>query len=97
MWLPGKKATIMIETASSINALSFNFIQATSIALLQVHYYTARILCRRFTPKRHKQLYASEELAQGPCVAARAGVEPTTLRTITVGSTNEPLRPTLLS
>src|SRR6218665_1331470 len=35
---------------------------------------------------------ASEGLAQGPYVAARAGFEPTTLRTKGVESTNEPLR-----
>src|SRR6218665_2954260 len=38
-----------------------SFILAISIAPLQVHYYsealsTARILCRSFTPKRHRQL-----------------------------------------
>ena len=40
------------------------------------------------------QAIASEELPQGPYVAARAGVDPTTLRTIGVDSTNEPPRPT---
>src|SRR6218665_2381058 len=41
---------------------------------------TARILCRNFMPKRHMQL------AQGPYVAARAGVEPMTLWTKGVDS-----------
>jgi len=36
------------------------------------------------------QATASEALAQGPYVAARAEVEPTTLRTIGVTSTNAP-------
>ena len=36
----------------------------------------------------------SEGLAQGPYVVARAGVEPMTLRTKGVGSTNTPPRPT---
>ena len=38
---------------------------------------------------------ASEELAQGSYVAARAGFEPTTLRTKSEESTNEPPRPTI--
>src|SRR6218665_3867919 len=40
------------------------------------------------------QATASEGLAQGPYVAARAGVEPTTLRSIGVDSANEPPCPT---
>ena len=38
--------------------LIYSFIQTISIAPLQVHYCseTARILCRTFTPKRHRQL-----------------------------------------
>ena len=36
------------------------------------------------------QATASERLAQGPYVAARAGFEPTTLRTKGGESTNEP-------
>ena len=36
---------------------------------------------------------ASEGLAEGPYVAARAGFEPATLRTKGVQSTNEPQRP----
>src|SRR6218665_2076998 len=39
------------------------------------------------------QATVSEGLAQGPCVAARAGVEPTTLRTKGVDSTNAPHTP----
>ena len=41
------------------------------------------------------QAIASEELAQGPDVAARAGFEPATLRTKGAKSTNEPPRPTM--
>ena len=41
------------------------------------------------------QATASEELAQGPYVAARAGFEPTTLWSTGIDSTNEPKRPTL--
>jgi len=40
------------------------------------------------------QATASEGLAQGPYVAARAGSEPTTLRMKGPESTNEPPRPT---
>ena len=36
----------------------------------------------------------SDGLAQGPYVAARAGVEPTTLRLKAIDSTNAPSRPT---
>src|SRR6218665_3688416 len=54
---------------------------------------TARILCRNFTPKRHRQLWA-KDLPRGPYVAARAGVEPMTLRTKDVDSTKAPPRPT---
>src|SRR6218665_221103 len=57
---------------------------------------TARILCRSFTPKRHRQLRATD-LPKVPTlyVAARAGFEPTTPRTIDVESTNEPPCPTV--
>ena len=41
------------------------------------------------------QATASEGLAQGPYTAARAGVEPTTLLTKGVESTNEQPRPTI--
>ena len=40
------------------------------------------------------QATASEGLAQGPYVAARAGFEPTTLRSKGIDSTNVPPRPT---
>ena len=41
------------------------------------------------------QATASEGLTQGPYVAARAGDEPMTFRTIGVDSTNEPPRPAM--
>ena len=43
------------------------------------------------------QAVESEGLAEGPYVAARPGVEPTTPRTIGVDSTNELPRPTKFS
>ena len=43
------------------------------------------------------QATVSEGLAQGPYVAARAGFEPTTLRTKGDESTNEPSYPTMYS
>ena len=70
---------------------------AISIAPLQVLCYsealqtTARILYRSFTPKRT----VGKGLAQGPYVAARAGVEHTTLRLKAIASTNAPPRPTM--
>src|SRR6218665_2755719 len=42
---------------------------------------------------RHRTDTVSEGLAQGPYVAARAGVEPMTLQTKGVGSTNAPHTP----
>ena len=42
------------------------------------------------------QASTSAGLAQGPYVAARAGVEPTTLRLRVIDLTNAPPRPTLL-
>jgi len=60
---------------------------------LRVASDTARILCQSFTPKHHGQT-VSEGLALGPYVAARAGLEPATLRTKGVESTNVPRHPT---
>ena len=51
-------------------------------------------LCRSLHPEA-LQTTASEELAQGPYVAAKAGFEPTTLRSKSIDSTNAPSRPTL--
>src|SRR6218665_3301534 len=52
---------------------------------------TARLPCRSFTPKRHRQLRVQDF---PPNVAARAGFEPATLQTKGTESTNEPPRPT---
>src|SRR6218665_1832245 len=74
-----------------------SFIQAISIAPLQVLYYsealpiTARILYRSFTPKA--QATVGKGLVQGPYLVARAGVEPTTLRLKVIASTNAPPSP----
>ena len=60
-----------------------SFILVISIAPLQVHNYsealptTARILYRGFT--RSAQATVSKGLAQGPNLAIKAGVEPTTV------------------
>src|SRR6218665_3534001 len=42
------------------------------------------------------QAVASEGLAEGPYVAARAGFEPTNLRAKGIDSTNAPPRPTII-
>src|SRR6218665_2752567 len=55
---------------------------------------TAWILCRSLHAEALRTT-ASEGLAQGPYVASRAGVEPTTLRFKAIDSTNAPPRPTL--
>src|SRR6218665_130256 len=94
-------STMMRSILSQIFALFIHsFILAISIAPLQVHYYsealpaTAWILYRRVS-HRGAQATASKGLAQGPYVAARVGVEPTTLRLKVIDSTNAPPRPTL--
>src|SRR6218665_97934 len=56
--------------------------------------YTARILYRSFTPKRTGNC-RYKGLAQGPYVAARAGVKPTTLWLKVIDSTNATPRPRL--
>src|SRR6218665_545896 len=54
---------------------------------------TVRILCRSFTPKRHRQLRVKDL----PKVPTRAGFEPTTLRTKGIESTIEPPRLVLVA
>ena len=74
-----------------------SFILAIFVAPLKVLYYsealptTARILYRSFSPKRTGNCIRIG-LAQGPYVAAGAGVEPTTLRLKVIDSTNAPPR-----
>ena len=46
--------------------------------------------------RRSAQATASEILVQDPYVAARAGFEPTTLRSLAFDSTNEPPRSALI-
>ena len=76
-----------------------SFIQAISLAPLQVHTIQR---CSQHSTDTVLELHAeapqattSEGLAQGPYVAARAGFEPTTLKTKGAESTNEPPRPTI--
>src|SRR6218665_1608049 len=89
-------STLLHSTSHTKNLNIHSFIQAISIAPVQVHYSEALptqhghcALCRNFTP--------SEGLARGPYVAARAGVEPMTLRTRGVDSTNAPLTPQMVA
>ena len=76
------------------NIIIHSFIQTISIEPEQV--YTTQRLSRHSTDTvlefhaEAPQATASEELAQGPFVAARAGFEPTTLRTKGDKYTNEP-------
>ena len=66
---------------------------SSSLLLLRDAPDTARIVDT--VPEFHaKAPQASKELAQGPYVAARAGVEPMTRRTKGVDSTKAPPRPT---
>src|SRR6218665_1747877 len=77
-----------------------SFILAIYIAPLQVLYYsealptTALILYRSFTPKRTGNRLG-KGLAQGLYLAARAGVEPTTLRLKAIDSIKAPPCPTM--
>src|SRR6218665_1382936 len=75
----------------------YSFIQAISIASLQVHYYsealpTQHVHCAGISHRSAKGT-VSEELAQDPYLAARAGVKPMTLRTKSVDSTKAPPTP----
>ena len=76
-----------------------SFIQAVSIVPLQVHFYSEAIptqhgYCAEFHAEA-PQATASLGLAQGPYVAARAGFEPTTLRSKGFDSTKAPPRLTM--
>src|SRR6218665_1070153 len=78
-----------------MNRYIHSFIPAISIAPLQVLYYsealptTARGYCIGVS-RQSAQATVGKGLAQGPYMAARAGVEPTTLRLRAVDSTKEP-------
>ena len=75
---------------------------AISIAPLQILYYsealhtTVRIAYCIGVSRRSAQATAGKGLAQGPYVAARAGVEPTTLRLKVVVPTKAPPRPIII-
>src|SRR6218665_83258 len=83
-----------------IHSFIHSFIHATSIPpLFKVsHYHSEALHSTNFVSEFHAeapQATTSEGLAQDPCVSARAGFEPATLRTKGAESTNEPQRPTL--
>src|SRR6218665_1808829 len=73
-----------------------SFIQAFSLAPLQVHYYSKALQTQHgyYVSEFHAeapQATVSEGLAKGPYVAARVGFEPTTIRMKGVESNNETL------
>ena len=80
-------------------SMSHSFIPAISIAPLQVLYYSrgapdySMDTVSEFHVEAHRWL--GKGLAQGPYVAATAGVEPTTLRLKVIDSTNAPPPPSL--
>ena len=81
--------------ATATYSFIHSFIPAISIALLQVLYYSEALqhgYCIGVS-RRSAQATAGKGLAQGPYVAARAGVEPTTLRLKVIVSTKAPPRP----
>src|SRR6218665_1880882 len=69
-------------------------------SLFRVHFYISIPLSgpplRNSWIRHWLQATASEGFAKGPNVAARAELEPTTLRSKGIDSTNAPLRPTHL-
>src|SRR6218665_5756 len=73
-----------------------SFIHAISIAPLQVLYYSEALPTQHGycmgVSRRSAQATAGKGLAQGPYMAARAQVEPMTLRTKGVDSTKAPPR-----
>src|SRR6218665_720346 len=77
----------------------YSFILVISIAPLQVLYYSEHSrLQHRYCVgvlRRSAQATLGKGLAQGPYVAASAGVEPTTLCLKVIDSTNAPPRPTV--
>src|SRR6218665_1621808 len=87
---------------SGIHSFIHSFIHsAISIAPLQVLYYSEAPLptvqhgyCIGVS-RRSAQATAGKGLAQGPYMAARAGVEPTTLRLKAIDSTKAPPCPTM--
>src|SRR6218665_3196235 len=81
--------THSIQIQFFVQSFIHSFIQAISIASLQVLYYFHSRHSTDTVPEFHAeapQATVSEGLAQGPYVAARAGVEPMTLRTKGVDS-----------
>src|SRR6218665_188449 len=77
-----------------------SFIQAFSLAPLQVRYYSKALQAQHgyYVSEFHAeapQATVSEGLAKGPYVAARVGFEPTTIRMKGVESNIETLCPTL--
>ena len=91
------------KNENGVNDLYFihSFIQAISIAPLQVHYYSEALptqhgYCAEFHTEA-PQATVSEGLVQGPYVAARAGVEPMILRTKGIDSTNAPHAPHMIT
>ena len=85
----------------SLAYIIHSFIQAISIAPLQVHYYIEALLTKHGYCAGNSCLSATGNcewrIAQGPFVAARAGVEPMTLRTKGVDSTNAPHTPHIMA
>ena len=68
----------------------YSFIQAISIAPLQVLYYSEALPDTARVSRRSAEATVGKELAQSPYMAARAGVEPTTLRLKAIDSTKAP-------
>src|SRR6218665_1459416 len=82
---------LFCTSSEKTNSFLPSFIPAISIAPLQVHYYSEALrlqhgYCIRVS-RRSAQATAGKGRAQGTYVAARAGVEPTTIRLKVIVST----------
>src|SRR6218665_547798 len=83
-----------IDTVHSFIRSGYFYSTSSSPLLLRGAPDTARILCRSFTPKCHRQLRMKDFPRVPPYVAARVGFEPVTLWSTAIDSTDEPPRPT---
>jgi len=94
-WQPILHILLPILPTSIAQLFIHSFIQsAISIAPLQVLYYSEALSTTvHGVSRRSAQATAGKGLVQGPYVAARAGVETTTLRLKVIASTKAPPRP----
>src|SRR6218665_1520379 len=89
---PGR---VLLNSHSFIHSDYF-YSASSNLLLLRGAPETARIMCRNFTPKSHRQL-RGKDCPRSIRDGYRAGVEPMTLPTKGVDSTNAPHTPHTLN